>query len=114
MNFADAFPGEFGQGVPMKRDPENPDGLRRGHEDRPFELEDGKRYYHLSAAARIVGVQPRTLWHWAHKGVTSHGVDLKVYDFHGWRLLIPEESLMALKERLHPQPSSKKLDAPNP
>ena len=83
----------------------------------PFIL-DGRRYYHVSAAAKAVNVSSSTMWRWAAKNVTSFGFELDVVhqaapkwlsghrprkprDF---RLLIPEEKVVILQRLLHDFP----------
>lgn len=79
----------------------------------PFIL-DGRRYYHVAAAAKIINVSSATMWRWAADGVTSFGFELDVsrYVAPDWnnghrprkrrdfRLLIPEEKVIVLKRLL--------------
>src|ERR1017187_3360549 len=75
----------------------------------------GQRFYNVRQAAQIVeGVTQKTLWNWAKTGVTSFGFELRVEQepmkhvprafrhdaktHRQTRMLIPEESVLALRE----------------
>lgn len=93
---------------------DNPTKIRSGDEKKPYIIE-GKRYYHVSAAARIAGVGQTTLWRWASKGVTSSGFELDVYHHLHYLLLIPEERVFALRDIVRQsQKTSESGAAPHP
>jgi hypothetical protein len=84
---------------------------------KPFVIE-GKRYYHVSAAAKIVNVSVQTMWRWAADNMTSFGFELDVTRptapkrTHGrrplkprdFRVLIPEAKVEILKRLMHDFP----------
>jgi hypothetical protein len=93
---------------------ENPTGIRSGDEKKPYVL-GGKRYYHLTAAARIIGVCQTTMFKWAAKGVTGSGLQLDVYNHLNYVRLIPEETALAIRKSLRAKrQKSQASDAPNP
>jgi len=86
-------------------------------------LIDGKRYYHLARAAQIIGsISHPTVWRWANKGCASFGLALDVKrepiihhrtpktnepppkTARDFRLLLSEDSILALKELLSDHP----------
>lgn len=82
------------------REPAHSYGARRGTAERPLNIE-GRRYLHITAAAGVMEkVSPAIVYKWAAKGVTSWGVNLEIYDHCGFRLYIPEDKVLFVRDQL--------------
>src|SRR5271169_4564731 len=93
---------------------ENPHYKMRGDEDRPYDM-DGVRYFHITAAARMVGVPAHRMFEWASKGVAGRlGIKLDVYNHLGIRRLVPETDVLAMKELIKKKPTRRSRVAPHP
>jgi hypothetical protein len=92
-------------------------GIREGYhfyEDGKLNSE-GKIYYQFATAARTLGIPVSTIMYWAKKGVSSSGVAMNIYVHTNSRRMVPEETVLALRDSLQKQPKKSEIKtAPHP